>query len=147
MPAFVVAAVIAILDQLSKFLVTSLLAEGGGAPIIPNVLHLTIVHNTGAAFGVFQYRAAVFAFVSIVVIFMVILMLIRHRSRYSTVRWGLAFVLGGAVGNLIDRLRFGYVVDFIDIRIWPVFNLADSFISIGAFLLVWYVLFQAGKQS
>ncbi len=147
MPAFVVAAVIAILDQLSKFFVTSLLSEGGGTPIIPDVLHLTIVHNTGAAFGVFQYRAAIFAFISIVVIFMVILLLIRHRGRYSTVRWGLAFVLGGAVGNLIDRLRFGYVVDFIDMRIWPVFNLADSFISIGAFLLIWYVLFQAGKQS
>jgi signal peptidase II len=108
-------------------------------PIIPNVLHLTLVHNTGTAFGLFQDKNLFFVVLSAVVIIGLTLLLFKERKKAGSFSsWApLVLLLGGAVGNLIDRLRFGYVVDFIDFRFWPVFNLADSCITVG---IIWLLL-------
>lgn len=141
MAAFAGALLIAAADQISKGAAESYLQAGDGIVLIPNVFHLTLVHNTGAAFGIFKEKAALFVFISLAAIFLVIALGLRYRGRSPIVMWGLSLILGGASGNLVDRLRFGCVIDFIDLRVWPVFNLADSAITAGAFLLLWHAAF------
>lgn len=133
----VVAVVTLVLDQLSKALVLAYLGPGGTyseIPILPGLLRLYYVENTGAAFGLFQGRNPLLAVLAVVV---VILLAIWFRalaaSRLGALALGLQ--LGGAFGNLIDRLRHGFVIDFIDFPFWPTFNLADSAITVGVLIL------------
>jgi len=101
------------------------------------------VRNAGAAFGLFKNSAVFFILVSIAAIFIISAILARaikqnNFSGKKLYNFGLTLIMSGAFGNLIDRIRFGYVIDFIDVRIWPVFNIADSSITIGTFLLIIY---------
>ena len=124
------------IDQLSKFLALQYLSPQTSISLIPQVLDLTLVRNPGVAFGLFSgYAPALFTVITISLVF---LFLIANRSHgasahgtSNTDRWALSLILGGAIGNWIDRLRFAAVIDFIDFRIWPVFNLADTAITIG----------------
>jgi signal peptidase II len=136
--AWIVAAVILLLDQATKALVMIFLDPGQSVPLIPRVLHLTYVQNTGAAFGLFKGAQWLFIGVSWLVIGYLGWRFWRAAMAPAVVVWGEALVLGGAAGNLLDRLRLGSVVDFLDVRIWPVFNVGDSAISIGVVLLVWH---------
>jgi len=131
-------------DRLSKFIVMKKLFFGESIPVLKSFFHITLVGNTGAAFGMFKNFSYFFLIISIVAVFLLIFLLIfkNHKFRFLE-RISLCFVLAGTLGNLTDRLQFGFVVDFIDFRIWPVFNLADSFITAGAFLLAWSVLFRS----
>ena len=136
---------IILLDQLTKFAVRSTIPLYAKRSIIPNLLDFTHVQNTGAAFGVLN--AADFPFKSIVMIVVAALALVAislyarqlgHEERLS--RYGLAFILGGALGNLIDRAISGYVVDFVDVywgtaHFWA-FNVADAAITAGAILVL-----------
>jgi len=136
-------------DQWLKWLVRTRMLPGDSIPLIPHVLHLTSVHNTGAAFGLLRGAGPLLILISVAVVIVLALSL-RHAPDDSAIlrrlyRLGIWLVLSGAVGNLIDRLRFGYVIDFIDLRVWPVFNLADSAITVGMGLLVWTIL--RGKQA
>ena len=124
------------LDQLAKFAIRSCLHPTQSIPVIPSVLHLTYVQNTGAAFGLFRGHPGVFLLLSVVVAAWIVLELVRRRPHARSTEVGLALILGGAIGNVVDRLRFGYVIDFLDVRVWPVFNLADSAITIGVALLL-----------
>ena len=125
------------LDQLSKFLISLKLKPGSSLSLIKNIFSITLVHNTGAAFGVFKHQTFFFISISFVAITCMIIYIIRRKKNEGlSLDVSLALVLGGALGNLLDRVRFGYVVDFLDFKIWPVFNLADSAITIGAFLLI-----------
>ncbi len=138
-------AAIIIVDQISKFAVRSAIPLYAKRSIIPNLLDFTHVQNTGAAFGVLN--AADFPFKSIVMIVVAALALVAislyarqlgHEERLS--RYGLAFILGGALGNLIDRAISGHVVDFVDVywgdaHFWA-FNVADAAITIGAILVL-----------
>jgi len=135
-PWFVVAVTVGG-DQLAKHVVRASLDPTQSIPVIPSVLHLTYVQNTGAAFGIFQGYTGAFVLVSVGVAAWVFMELLHTRTHPWPSELGLALILSGAIGNLIDRLRFGYVVDFIDLRVWPVFNLADSAITIGVALLLW----------
>lgn len=128
------------LDQAAKFSASINLQLNESLPVIKNVLHVTMVHNTGVAFGFFKGMLLVFIFLSVVVVFFAALCANRLRSRYTYVRLGLLFIIAGTIGNLIDRIRFGYVIDFIDLRIWPVFNIADLAISAGGALLVYHII-------
>ena len=113
--------------------------EGGGVPLIPGVLHLTRVNNTGAAFGLWKNASLFLACISAVSAAFIILYmrrLLAETPARGTV-YGWALVAGGALGNLYDRVRFGYVIDCIDLRVWPVFNVADSAICAGVFLILW----------
>jgi signal peptidase II len=122
------------LDQLTKFLVTKNLSLNQSLPLIKGVFHLTLVHNRGAAFGILKNQVPLFIFTAIFAVFLILVNLKDNKNRKFYSR-ALGFILAGALGNLIDRLFFGYVIDFLDFRIWPVFNVADSAITIGAILL------------
>ena len=127
-------------DQLTKLAITAALQPGQSLPLLAPILHLTYVQNTGAAFGLFKGQQPLFVILSCLVIGVIIWELRTKRARDAAALWGCGLVLGGAVGNLIDRLRLGYVIDFIDLRVWPVFNVGDSAITIGVCLLVWQSL-------
>lgn len=109
--------------------------------VINNFLYLTLVRNRGAAFGIFKDQGSLFVLISIFAIVLIFLNL-KNKNNSFILKLSLSLILGGAIGNLIDRLRFGFVVDFLDFRVWPVFNLADSAITIAAFLLTWELFFK-----
>jgi len=123
-------------DQATKLLIRASLAPAQSVPILSPVLHLTYVQNTGAAFGLFRGYPGVFVVLALLVAAWIVRELGRTRPTGWEVQASLGLILGGAVGNLIDRVRFGYVVDFIDLRVWPVFNVADASITIGVSLLL-----------
>ncbi len=122
-------------DRISKILAQKFLAGGQSVKIF-TFFHLTYVENTGAAFGMFHDGNAVLTAASVVMI--AALCVIRRKLAGYGRMAGLAaaLIISGALGNLYDRIRLGFVVDFLDFRIWPVFNLADSYISIGAVLFL-----------
>lgn len=125
-----------LIDQVSKVFISSKLSLGQSIPIIKNALHITFVKNTGAAFGLFKNSTYFFIGVSVTAIIIIGAMLIKSIRNKGLLDIGLILIMSGALGNLIDRVRFGYVIDFIDFRVWPVFNIADSAITIGTALLI-----------
>ena len=104
---------------------------GRSIKIIPEIFHITLVFNKGSAFGLLQNCSIFFITFSFVAIALIILIISSSRNINLAQATALAFIMGGAAGNLVDRLKFGYVIDFLDFRIWPVFNIADSAITIG----------------
>ena len=130
---------VVIIDRVTKLFFSELLSFGESLPVIRNVLHMTLVHNTGIAFGFFKNQGIVFIVIPIIAVFLLIFNLYYYRqnnevlSRVYIVAFSL--ILGGAIGNLIDRIVYGHVIDFIDFRVWPVFNIADSAITIGAIMI------------
>ena len=128
-----------VIDRLLKIWVLQSLSVGQSVSVLPGVLHLTRVSNTGAAFGLWRdapYALAVFSAFSVILIFAYL------AGRLGKVSYAFAWagVAGGALGNLYDRLRFGYVVDYLDLRIWPVFNFADACICVAvAWIIFRYV--------
>jgi signal peptidase II len=132
---FAIGAIVFIADMLAKSAALHYLSPGRSLPLIPGILHLTLVHNTGAAFGVFRGGAPVFTAVSAAAIIAITLYAFKKKDMAFSVQLALGLIVGGSLGNLIDRLRVGHVIDFIDFRIWPVFNIADSCITIGAVML------------
>jgi signal peptidase II len=138
----IIAAAFVVLDQISKWLVVELLKPVGSVTLIPNFLRLTYLENRGAAFGSFSEHRWVFMIFSTVAIVGVIVYLLRFAENNRLLRWTLALIIGGGVGNMIDRVALGYVVDFIDFcGIWSyIFNVADSCVCIGAGMLVLYCI-------
>ena len=124
-------------DQLTKYLVNLFLAEGQSILLIPHFFYLTHIRNSGVSFGLFKDKIP-FAFylgLSLLAIGMLALFLRREQgNRNQRIATGL--IAGGILGNLIDRARLGAVVDFLDFRVWPIFNLADSAITIGIIILL-----------
>lgn len=131
------------LDQLTKYITTKNLSLNQSLPLIRNIFHLTLIHNRAAGFGILKNQVHLFILTSIFAIILICLELKKNSQgkKFSLYRLSLIFILSGAIGNLIDRLRFGYVIDFLDFRIWPIFNIADSAITIGAILLGYSILF------
>lgn len=140
MRPWLIAALTLAVDQLAKWIVRTSFAPHQSLPLLPGVLHLTYVRNSGAAFSLFQGQVAWLSVVSVLVAGWIGWELLRHESlvggRAGLPLSSLGLILGGAIGNLVDRLRFGYVEDFIDLRVWPVFNVADSAITVGVALLI-----------
>ncbi|MFC1708583.1 signal peptidase II [Candidatus Omnitrophota bacterium] len=140
---------VAIFDQLSKILLSRVLTLNESIPVIRNFFHLTLIHNTGIAFGALKGNSRIILVVTIIGLGLIIyslkkdILATKHPSNLKTLlvrKMAVGFIVGGALGNMIDRLRLGCVIDFLDFRIWPVFNLADSFITIGAVILFWNLL-------
>ena len=141
-PARVAAAAggVFLLDQAAKLLIQRAIPLNSGVPIAP-FFSLTHVQNTGAAFGLFRGWAVLFVTASVVIIVWIARQLLRPGSPWSSsVLWGYGLVLGGAAGNLLDRVRLGHVIDFLDLRVWPVFNIGDSAITVGVALLILHSL-------
>jgi signal peptidase II len=141
---FIVVSSIIFLDQFSKFIATKNLALNASLPVIKGIFHLTLVHNRGAAFGILKNQVPLFILTSLFAIILICFTLKNNKRTIYAV--SLSLILGGALGNLIDRVLLGYVIDFLDFRIWPVFNLADSAITIGAILLGYSILFMENKR-
>ncbi|HTZ11923.1 MAG TPA: signal peptidase II [Candidatus Margulisiibacteriota bacterium] len=136
---FIAASITFALDQLTKYFINNRFSLHESLPIIKGVFHLTLVHNRGAAFGLLQNQIPFLILTSIFAIYLIYsnLKAGKHGKIYSL---ALGLILAGAAGNLIDRIFLGYVIDFLDFRIWPVFNLADSAITVGAGLLGYSII-------
>ena len=133
---FSIALIIVFLDQITKFLVRQNFKLNESIPVIKNALHLTYVTNTGSAFGLFKGINLFFILLSIFVVIMIFHYLRKIAESEKLLQFSVGLLLGGAIGNLIDRILYGAVTDFLDFRIWPVFNVADSAVTIGIILLM-----------
>lgn len=130
-----------LLDQLSKLLIIKTIPMGVSLPIIPGILSLTPTENRGVAFGVFSASNSLFlSLLSLAIVVLLIYFWHRH-SPY------LYLIVGGAIGNIIDRIRLGYVLDFIHIPYWPVFNLADISIFLGVVLTIISAVLRKGGEG
>lgn len=130
------------LDQISKFLAVKYLVNIGSIPIIKDIFHLTYVENRGAAFGMFQNNQMVFVVVALIACIFGLYYLYKKQLNLLG-KSAIILIIAGAIGNLIDRVRLGFVVDYFDFRIvWNyVFNVADVFVVIGTILLCIYIIF------
>ncbi|MBN2097892.1 MAG: signal peptidase II [Candidatus Omnitrophica bacterium] len=143
-----IAVLLVISDQFSKFLILSNLKPGESVPIIKNIFHISYVCNRGMAFGMFSGAKLLFICSGLLAVAIILFIFYKRLLRQSkSIQVFLLMILSGAVGNLIDRLRFGYVIDFLDFRIWPVFNIADASITIGTALLILQILRHKPRQS
>ena len=132
-------ACVVVADRLTKSLFSNILQLGESLPVIKKVFHFTLVHNTGIAFGLFKDNGFVFLIIPIIAVVLLGYNLYYYHKVGELDRLyvlGFSLILGGAIGNLIDRIMFGHVIDFIDLRIWPVFNVADSAITVGACMIL-----------
>jgi signal peptidase II len=148
-------AVILVIDQLTKYIVDRTMPLYHSIPVIDNFFNLTYIRNTGAAFGILAGSAAAFRLpflmiFSLLAIGFIIVMLRRLPERETGLISALAFILGGAIGNLIDRFAYGEVIDFLDLYWanyhWPAFNIADSFITVGVTITVYYLIKAKGED-
>jgi len=146
----VVAGAVLILDQVTKALILAHLPLGGSIAVIPGFFDLTHVHNPGGAFGFLagmsaEVRSLLFIAVSLVAAGLILYFYWQTPLGQRFLSVGLALIFGGAVGNLVDRMRFGIVVDFLDVYAgtlhWPAFNVADSAITIGVGIFAYHILF------
>jgi len=137
------------LDQLTKWLAVTFLQGNPSVPIIPEVLQLTYLENRGAAFGMLQDQRWVFLVISTVGILAVLLYLLIKRPTSKLLCTSLAFIVGGGIGNMIDRVLLGYVVDFIDFCLinFAIFNIADSFVCVGAGMLALWVILDTAMEE
>lgn len=147
-------ATILFFDQLCKFLILKYIGLNTTFVLIKGVLSITPILNTGGGFGILPSQTHLFILVSLLTIIFITLIIgetLQHKKHLKrdtfpfglrTVPISLSLILAGALGNLIDRVRLGAVIDFIDFKIWPVFNIADSSITIGTIILAWVVLFK-----
>ena len=137
-----IAAVIFALDQITKFLVVQNIPLHGSWSFFPGlakIFQFTFITNTGAAFGMFPQLGGAFMVIAIVVIASIVTFYRHLPTANIWVRISLGLQLGGALGNLLDRITRGYVVDFVDIGFWPIFNMADLSIVLGVTLLAYHL--------
>lgn len=139
-------------DQLTKFLIVSNFRLGESLPLLQDYFNLTLVHNPGAAFGILanlapQWREPFFLIVPLVTLMIILAVFLKLHEEQVISMYALSMIVGGAIGNLIDRLRLGYVIDFLDFH-WkyqhhfPAFNVADSAITIGVGMLLLSMLYE-----
>jgi len=143
------------IDQLTKALVARSILFQSSKSIIPGFFNLTHIRNRGAIFGFFSHSESRILFifltlVSLVALGLVIYYFFKTPSSQRYMKISLSVILAGALGNLIDRIIRGYVIDFLDFHIknwhWPSFNVADACITVGAFLLIFILVFKRGKE-
>lgn len=138
-----------IVDQITKLLVSSKMALYQSIPVIKNVLHITYIQNEGAAFGMLANHRWVFIVISTIAILAIGVYLFLYCKENRIVKIGLALIVGGGIGNMIDRLALGYVVDMIDCRFinFYVFNVADSCVCVGAGLIFLGIILSILKEK
>lgn len=135
-----VALLVVVIDQLTKYYVVMHFAVGESVPVIENIFHWTFILNPGAAFGMLEGSRWLFVLIAVAVVSGVWFMRQEIVRSGKLACYGTALFAGGAIGNLIDRTLNGVVVDFFDFRIWPVFNVADIAICTGVGLIIWSIL-------
>ena len=135
---YIIAILALFIDQVTKWAVATYMTMGQSIPLIAGVFHLTSHRNRGAAFGILQNQRLFFIVVTSVVVVGILVYLRKIYREQKLLSYGLAFILGGALGNFLDRTVKGEVVDMLDFRLinYPIFNLADSFIVTGVMLVM-----------
>ena len=126
-----------VIDQLVKHLVVSTMHLGQSFPVIKGIFHITYVLNPGAAFGMLEHQRWFFIVVALAAVLLGVFFYRKLQQESILMRSGAGLLLGGAVGNLADRIQSGLVVDFLDFRVWPVFNIAGIAICAGAGILIY----------
>ena len=137
--SLITVAMVVLTDRVTKTFFSKVLSEGETIPVIKDVFHFTLVNNTGMAFGLFKDHGIVFIITPIIAIALLIYNIYYYRENENLSRsyiFAFSLIMGGAIGNLIDRIHIGHVIDFLDFRVWPVFNIADSAITIGAIIIL-----------
>jgi signal peptidase II len=133
---FAVTLLLVLLDQASKWWIQWKLIPGQSVPIVPGVLHFTLSFNSGIAFGLFPQLGGLFLWASLAVVAVVLIYYLRLTVPSAWTTAIASLLAGGALGNVLDRLRLGHVVDFIDFRVFPVFNLADTAVTCATILWI-----------
>ncbi|MBW2991856.1 signal peptidase II [Candidatus Woesearchaeota archaeon] len=133
-----------VLDQLVKFLIKKI--EVGRDVVDWGFFSLTHVHNYGAGFSILEGQNWLFVLIALMFIFLIIFFYDRIEED-KLVQSGFALLLGGTVSNLIDRVSYGFVIDYLDFKVWPVFNIADSAITVGAVLVIIYYILKEKKKK
>ena len=135
--------IVVLLDQATKFGVSNSMNQGESIGVWGNILRITYIKNPGMAFGIQIGNKLFFTIFAIIASIVILIYLFRLKPEHFLPRLALASILGGAIGNLIDRFVSGKVIDFIDIRVirWPIFNVADIAVTFGMILLIAYVIF------
>lgn len=155
MTFYLIALAIVLLDQTTKHLIVRTIRLGQGIPVVPGFFDIVFVLNPGAAFSFLatlpdSVRNPFFVMISVTAVILIIVYHTRHLQQHALASLSLALILGGAVGNLIDRLRYGMVVDFLLVHVyqyhWPAFNVADSAISVGVSLMVLDLLLEWRRE-
>lgn len=152
----IIAAIVIILsiifDQVTKFWAANVLKNGDSIKIIGNFLRFTYAENKGAAFSILQNQRMFFLIITVIMLVILAIIYFRTKNISKLSKLSIAMITGGAIGNFIDRLRLGYVIDFIDVRFgslynFPVFNIADSFVVCGTILMIILILFNKFETS
>lgn len=141
------AAAIVVLDQLSKWAIREAVDRGDAWPSHDVWLRIVHITNSGAAFGTLQGAGPLLAVTSVLGMAFILIYLFNPGFAHPLMRFGLALMLGGAVGNLVDRVSRGEVVDFIKVPHWPAFNVADSSITIGVLCLIWAMFQEPDEET
>lgn len=146
-----VAIAIVVFDQISKWIIIQTILLHDVYPVIPGLFNLVHIYNPGSAFGLFADYHNIFRNIFLLtasVVALCLILYLHHNvpEKYPILSIGFSLIFGGAIGNMIDRIRWGHVIDFIDIYIgsfhWPAFNVADSAITIGMLIFAFYMLFR-----
>lgn len=148
---YLIAVLVAIIDQLSKTVISHTMRVGDSIALIPGFLYITSLRNTGAAWSILEGKMLFFYVITIIVLIVVIYYMQKIGRYRPLLGTSLGLIIGGAIGNFIDRLIHGQVVDFIHVYIgsysYPIFNLADSALCVGAVLLLIYSLKDSKKET
>ncbi len=129
--------IILIADQAIKIFLASFLKPSETIPVIKNIFHITLVFNTGCAFGLLKNQSvSIFIIISLLAVGFLIYSLKRLKEKGGIFKLAAILIIAGSLSNLIDRVRLGYVIDFLDFRVWPVFNLGDTAITIGVSIFI-----------
>ncbi len=145
---FIIAGTV-ILDQLVKHIVSTSMITGETIPVIDSFFHITYIHNDGAAFGIMAGKSIfLIGFPALMIIAGIIIIVLFKNKLAATELVAISLIAGGGIGNLIDRCVYGYVIDFIDFKIWnPVFNIADIAVCTGCGLIILYLLVLDGRKN
>ncbi len=141
-----------IIDQITKLWAIKVLKNGGSIKITGDFLRFTYAENKGAAFSILQNQRVFFIIVTIIMLIVLAYIYFKTKNISNMSKLSIAMIAGGAIGNFIDRVRFSYVVDFIDVRFgsfynFPIFNIADSFVVCGTILMILLILFNRFEKS
>lgn len=140
-------ALILAVDQLTKYAISTVFLPGESLPVMPHIFHITYVLNPGAAFGMLPQARWFFILAAAALILAFLVYHRRLKKEPAAFYYGCVAMLAGAVGNLVDRIRQGLVIDFFDFRIWPVFNVADIAIVLGVAGMIFAILFRMNEHE
>ena len=135
------------IDQFVKGIVAASMVPGESVPVLKHVFHLTYVLNPGAAFGILPHQRELFLLAGVAIMVCTAVFYTQIKKKDIALQFGIISLLSGAAANLIDRFQNGLVVDFLDFRIWPVFNIADIAIVVGVGFMIYSILFNFGENG